>query len=58
MSCPIISSTALTLDDDDALFVDGDITDDEDAAADVKNLEVIRLMLLPTMALVLCRGSK
>jgi hypothetical protein len=57
MSCPIISSTALTL-DDDALF-DAVVTDDEDAATDVDNLEVMRLMLLKlTMALVLCRGSK
>ena len=57
MSCPIISSTALTL-DDDALF-DAVVTDDEDAATDVDNLEVMRLILLKlTMALVLCRGSK
>ena len=55
MSCPIISSTALTL-DDDALF-DAVVTDDEDAATDVESLEVMRL-ILPTMALVLCRGSK
>jgi capsule polysaccharide export protein KpsC/LpsZ len=54
MTCPL----SLTLDDDSLFFDAVVVTDDEEAAAtDVKNLDVIRLMLLLTMGLVLC-GSK
>ena len=52
--CPLLDDASLF----DAVVVVVVAADNEDAAADVDNLEVMRMMLLLRMALVLCRGFK